>query len=261
MSRERQSLANLQHTLLQAICSPQMAHGVLPEIVKSRSQSAAAQLAIYQHAYVGRLIACLQEQFPVLLATMDEDTFRSFTAGYLERYPPTSYTLDRLADRFVDYLRETRPAEPAPSWPDFLIELAQLEWTIGQVFDGAGMEELPPLRLDLALQNDVASLRFIAAPCLRLLSFSFPVNDYYTAARSGENASWPDAAASFLAITRHDFVVRRVPLEEMEYRLLQSLVSGLSLGEALGVVEPNASQVKAWFEAWGRLRFFVEVVE
>jgi len=226
-------------------------------VLPSTRQSASDRLAVYQHAYFARLIDCLRELFPVLVATLGRDDFDRFAAEYLVHYPPPSYTLNHLADRFIDYLMETRPDVSSPGWPDFLIDLARVEHTIDQVFDGPGIEESPPLdvnQLSALSPDELLALRFVPAPCLRLLDLRFPVNDYYTSIRRGESPPWPPPARSCLAITRREYVVRRVPLEQPEYQVLAALVGGRTLGEALAAAEPlSPLQVKTWFTDWGRL--------
>jgi hypothetical protein len=91
---------------------------------------------------------------------------------------------------------------------------------------------------------------------LRLLSFSFPINDYYAAAKASECPPWPEATATWLAIVRRDYLVRRIPLEEAEFQLLKAVVAGSTLQEALSASTATAKQVAQWFAGWGRLRLF-----
>ena len=133
-------------------------------ILPSRQQSSEQRLEIYSHAYYARLAECLCEMFPVLVATLGRDEFLPFANCYLDRFPPSSYTLNDLADHFPDYLAETRPADvPLPDWPEFLIELAQLELTIEQVFDGPGTEDVPPLDVLLGEAEHAGTLLAAAA--------------------------------------------------------------------------------------------------
>jgi hypothetical protein len=101
--------------------------------VSGRSRS---RLAIFQ---------C--EEFPVLKHALGAEVFDAFAVGYLERYPSRSYTLFQLGANFPRFLAETRPeagkgeGEALPvNWPDFLIDLATLELTFNEVFDGLGVE-------------------------------------------------------------------------------------------------------------------------
>src|SRR6266436_3375706 len=133
-------------------------------ITRSRALSAAERLAIYANAYHTRLLECLAEVYPMLKRTVGEEAFDGFAFGYLQEFPSRSYTLNELGRHFPHYLQETRPTtdngesesasadsadnQPAlaEDWPDFLIDLAQLEWAIYDVFDGVGVEGQPLLR-------------------------------------------------------------------------------------------------------------------
>src|SRR5262249_49486428 len=147
-----------------------------------------------------------------------DDLFAEFAVDYLQRHPSQSYTLAQLGDRFVDYLSNTRPTSPdAADFADFLIDLARLERTISEVFDGPGCDTKPPLRPEelSALSPDRwPTPRLVTAPCLRLLSLRFPLNDYYTAVKADHDAPLPQPTDSWLAITRRDYIVRRYTLSQ-----------------------------------------------
>src|SRR5258707_9350668 len=114
-------------------------------VTRSRALSALERLAIYSYAYYARLLECLREEFPVLKHALGEEVFDAFAVGYLEKYPSRSYTLFQLGVNFPRFLAETRPDREADEgvaaeWPDFLIDLATLERTFSEVFDGPGVE-------------------------------------------------------------------------------------------------------------------------
>jgi hypothetical protein len=249
--------------------------GELERLVRRSSRlSAEERLAIYANAYYARLLECLGDCFPALKAVLGAEVFDGFAFDYLQRYPSRSYTLDRLGERFAAFLEETRPdrtpaadgagavvgagpdaadarggAAPTPTWPDFLIDLATLEWSIAKVFDGPGAEGEPLLAAaDLPAADRFAAARLVPVPCLRLLRFRFPVNAFYTAARAALRVAPPAApaaagmdlglafpapAVSWLALSRSDFVVRRYELSALEHALLAALLAGATAGEAI----------------------------
>jgi len=117
-----------------------------------------------------------------------------------------------------------------------MIDLARLEWSIEKVFDGPGVEHEPLLTVDDLLsipQDSWAEARLLTVPCLMLLAFQFPVNDYYTAFRKDEDPPLPESAESYLALTRRDYIVRRYGLSGPQYRVLKSLVDGKTVGESI----------------------------
>lgn len=245
-------------------------------VTRSRWLSASERLAVYGNAYYARLLDCLGEVFPVLLRTLGEETFQGFAFDYLQRYPSHSYTLNELGRRFPGYLRETRPDDAGGAeWADFLIDLAELEWGIYDVFDGPGLEGEPAMSLpDVASipTEEWVDLTFAVAPCLRLLSFSWPVNDHYTAVRRSDeemSLAFPERTTTWLALSRRDFIVRRFPLSEAQYELLRQFESGRTLGEALGgllereLVSPENLErdLPRWFHDWAAERCVFRAVE
>jgi hypothetical protein len=232
---------------------------------------------VYAGAYYARLLECLRDFFPALRHALGDATFDQFAAGYLQRYPPRSYTLDRLADDFVQFLDETRP--PAGSaqsetvadaafgrMAEFVVELARMEWSIAQVFDGPGWEADPPLAVESLRSisaDDWPTTRLETAPCLRLLAFRFPVNDYFTAFRRGEMPAIPALGETWLALTRREYVVRRISLSRPQYELLAALIAGHTVGESIeraaelaGDLDRFAADLHAWFRDWTALGLF-----
>jgi hypothetical protein len=266
--------------------------GELEKVVtRSKALTAAERLAIYANAYHTRLLECLGEVFPILKRALGEEVFNGFAFGYLQEYPSRSYTLNDLGRHFPRYLEETRPpagtmrddaddgvtAEESiglgDDWPDFLIDLARLEWAIYEVFDGEGVEGRPLLQTDQLLdisQEKLPGVRLATVPCLRLLATRFAVNDYYTAVRKAgddEVPGIPAAADTFVALTRRNYVVRRYNLSRSEFEILSALQRGETLERAIEVaaaagetdMERLAVQLQQWFRHWTAEGFFAAI--
>jgi hypothetical protein len=282
---QRWMLAVIRHQggAYQGVASPEAQDilAVSPEevenvVTRSRALTALERLDIYNRAYFSRLIECLREEFPVLVQALGEETFDAFALDFLQKYPSRSYTLNYLGTNFPRYLAETRPAEDRPrnsaaSWPDFLIDLATLELTYNEVFDGPGVEGQPLLHLDqlLAIPPERwPETRLVPVCCLRLLRLRFPVHRYIRAVRQKKDPSFPRARTTHLAVSRRDYVIRRYELSRLQYLLLQALVAGRSVGEAihgtadtaaLGL-EDLAGRLHAWFHHWTAEGFFQNIV-
>ena len=244
-------------------------------ITRSKALTSIERLEVYGNAYYARLLECLRTVYPALANTLGEDLFNEFALGYLQEYPSHSYTLEHLGTHFARYLEETRPDdEPddeGPSWPDFLVDLARLEWMVGEVFDGPGAEGGP--LLDAEQLRDVAPeawphARLKTVPCLRLIKTRFPLSEFYMAARSSgdsdESPAPPDPQDSYQAITRINYVVRRFDLTCVQYELLAALIEGETVGEALMCAaelaecddEQLARNLQSWFAEWTSAQFF-----
>lgn len=240
-------------------------------ITRSNALTAQERLAIYGDAYFGRLLECMQALFPVMCELLGEDVFNQFALEYLCKFPPQSYTLNDLADRFVHYLQTTRPAEEADAlWADFLIDLATLEWKIDQVFDGPGSENIEPLSSDelAAINADHwPNCRLETTPCLHLFSAKFPINDFFTEIRKNPASAPPLPQESYTALCRRDFVVRRYTLSQPQFELLQALQNRETVGEAIAAAaefatdfDALAADLRQWFSYWATERFFLRAV-
>jgi hypothetical protein len=262
-AEEAQGLIRLDRDALEAV------------VRRSRNLTAEERLSIYANAYWARLLECLGDCFPVLRAALGEEVFDGFAFEYLQRYPSRSYTLDRLGERFPQFLEETRPPKVTQEvgWPDFLIDLARFEWTLAKVFDGPGVEGQRLLShddLQSVLPERFAAARLVPVVCLRLLTSRYPVNAYYTAVRhaeEGEEVPIPESAEERVAILRRDFVVRRYTLSRPQHTLLESVLAGAPVGEALAAAaaQPEnaeldddalAASFQAWFRFWTAEGFF-----
>jgi hypothetical protein len=244
-------------------------------IAPSQALSGAQRLEIYAQAYYARLIECLRAEYAMLLRAIGEELFDQFAVDFLQRYPSTSYTLSDLGARFPDYLRETRPTSGGDdtsnenAWPDFLIDLAALERTYAEVFDGPGVEDVEPITasaLAEVLPDQWGSTRLTPAPCLRLMTLDYPVHRYYRQLRKNEEAIPPAPQTTHLAITRRDYTVRPLDVELNEHELLASLIGGDSLGDAITHaatqfedLEQLAAKLPIWFQRWMAERFFIAI--
>jgi hypothetical protein len=285
MSSAQRSLVQIQHWMQSVITHsdgvPSGVSSVLarnyidigPEdlegvIRPSRELSSTDRLRVYGNAYFSRLLECLRTEFPALLYVLGEETFHSFALEYLHRHPSRSYTLSTLGAGFPQHLADTRPAREdplAPDYADFLIDLARLERAYTEVFDLPGPEDGERLSLEKlqSIPEDAWSdVRLVAYPCVRLISFEFPVNEYASAVRhKAPNASIPKAAETYLVLTRRDYVIRHLPVSAPEYSLLVRLLAGEPLGQAIAqTFSENSADLAidlfATFQSWTAAPFF-----
>jgi hypothetical protein len=233
----------------------------------SQAMSGLERLAIYQRAYFARLLECLRDSYRVVLRAVGEEAFDEFAVDYLRRFPSRSYTLNDLGAEFPEYLRQSRPeTDPEDTWPDFVVDLATLECLYNQVFDGPGVEGEPALSADtlqtLPLEAETA-VDLKPAPCLHLLELRFPVHEYYSAVRRGDEASFPEPSETLLAVTRRDYKIRRSELSRPQFALLSALLQGDSLESAIEAgteaardLDRYAADLATWFRDWTAANYF-----
>lgn len=189
-------------------------------IAPSSRLSGRQRLAIYQRGYIARLRDCMAGQFKALQYALGDELFQAFADEYLQQYPSVSYTLADLGRRFGQYLQETRPDKDLPAneredWPDFMIELAQLEYALLKIFDAHQPQNLKYATIetpDALLQP---------APILQLFAFAFPVNQYYQAVHRNEKPTLPFVQKSYLAVTRKNYQLGMFSLNPLQFAFLQ----------------------------------------
>jgi hypothetical protein len=246
----------------------ELSPGELERVVtRSRALTAAERVAIYSRAYHARLTECLEAEFRVLRQAIGEVLFRMFARAYLSNCPSQSYTLADFGKGFPSYLHDTRPAESAErkeeAWPGFIIDLARFERAFSEVYDGPGVEggPMPSAEgLRTLLTGRDRHVRLAPAVSLRLLTFQYPVQDYFHAVRRGQEPEFPAPAETFLAMNRRNYVVTTLELSATQHALLSGLLEGQTVGQSLrraGASLPDQrQQLIACIEKWSKQGFF-----
>lgn len=236
-------------------------------ILPSSKMTGLERLQIYGRAYFGRLIECLQAQFPAVRTAIGDDAFNAMAFGYLAQNPSTDYSLGAFGQSFDTFLAATRPMPSEkidsgqPDFADFLIDLAKLEWTYADVFNGKGpetSEQLSASDLTGLTADEFAESRLIPFDCVRLLQFRFPVHEYISALRRETTATIPDARRVNLVVTRRTYIVRRFEVDRQQFQLLRSILDGRTIGDSLQQLcaEPETdirtltSDLQKWFRDW-----------
>tara|TARA_R110002049_G_scaffold234002_6_gene407342 strand:- start:4299 stop:5225 length:927 start_codon:yes stop_codon:yes gene_type:complete len=245
-------------------------------IVRSQNQTSIERLQVYSNAYYARLLECLRSEFPALLHALGDETFDAFAFGYLQMYPSRSYTLANLGAKFPQFLTETRPnvgdesSNEAETWPDFLIDLATVERTYSEVFSSSGFENqriLQPEDVAAIPPEHISDARLIPVPCLRLLKLQYPVHEYISAVRHGNEILLPTVKPTYLVITRRDYVVRRCSVSSVEFAILADLQSGQTIEQSIEQASAHSGfsllelelHLSDWFRQWAVSGYFQEI--
>lgn len=240
------------------------------------------RLEIYNRQYWFRLLAGLAEDFPGLRAILGNRRFEALCKAYLTDCPSRSFTLRNLGGQLETWLRKN------PRWGGWrqamALDMVRLEWADIEAFDGKA--EAP---LDGAAVASVAgaNLRLRLQPYIQLLNLKYPVDTLVLKIKSlhddtefSSNAlrerrkhrqvqaiSKLKPATTFLAVHRVDYSVYFRRLGEHEYRLLCAVEKGQTLGQAVNEsfgkgtrrLQPELSQVAAWFQNWAALGWFCAI--
>lgn len=230
--------------------------GELERLITSSDRLSALQrLGVYHYGYRARLVECLADDYPAVQHAMGEEAFTALCHAYVEAHPSTSPSLNFFGRHMPSFLRAFDHAQK-----DFLADLATLEWALVDVLHAAPAPTLSLEALSAIPPEKWASAKLPPADTVRLLHFSFPVNDYFQAFRTGAPIAIPSARPSTTAVYRHELTLWRLDLTPTTARLLESLFSGATLGDALARLETDENDeaataqaqqnVMLWFRTW-----------
>jgi hypothetical protein len=240
------------------------------------------RLEIYNRQYWFRLLDCLYDDYPGLLAVLGERKFLKFARAYLVRYPSDSFALRDLGARLEQFLRE----EPQWSAPReaLALDMVRFEWAQIVAFDALSN---PPITTDEILDTRPGKLRLELQPYVSLLALRYAVDDFLIALKKrindgmrGEASNAVDSAPKaavrkkrvrlparadiHLAVHRHDNRLYFKRLEPEAFSILSGLDRGLTLDNAcLQAIasskrkeEDWTAQIRAWFQNWSTLGWF-----
>jgi len=266
MSLDRPELARLQHWMQEVVAHPGTVEEAIESdgaekkipserlsevVLPSHSMTSAERVGVYHGMYLMRMEEALETDYPVIRYHVGDHQFSHLVREYVDRYPSTSYTLNRLGDHLPQFFLHE------PQWPqaEFLHDLARLELAMTEVFDEEespilGAEELEAIPPD---EWEETQLRPISA--FRLLAFKHAVVPNLVAYHKDRPSPSPRRRASWVALYRRDYSVLRLELSRAEYDLLSAIVDGAPLGEALTTAAASKSprqqaKVFRWFRTW-----------
>jgi hypothetical protein len=103
--------------------------------------------------------------------------------------------------------------------------------------------------------------------CLKLLSFRYPVSQYFRAVRNHQDPALPQPTDAFLAMTRRGYTVHIHELTERQHDLLSALVAGQSLNQQVNALSRTScddfqtliATALGWIEDWTNKGFFAGI--
>lgn len=233
--------------------------------------SAAGRFDVYRSGYHARLHECLLDDFPVLGAMLGEDAFIALSRAYVDRFPSSSPNLNAFSRHMPAFCREPKVAKLLGDLPPvFASELATLEWALVEVLHAGCAPPLDIAALQAMPPDAWARARFVASGALRLFRFEYPVNATFVTHRIDEVVpDVPAPAPNALAVYRKGVQLWRMELTPAMLGVLEPLVAGKTLGDALASVEAEATDpdvlaqtganLMVWFRDWAIAGFFTRI--
>jgi hypothetical protein len=249
---------DLQTWMLNAISAPlpPPPPDVAAHILPSATLQPEERFALYRDMYEVRMVEALEADYPALRALIGHSKFHRLIWDYVQAWPSTSYTLNRLGDRLPEFVEGHIPSTRRP----LLADLARLELAMTHVFDEA---EAPPLGADAFAGLDperIAGVRLVTIPALRLLALRYPVNELFSAWREEEALVVPRKRAQWLAVHRRDYSVYRTPLSERGFVMLSALRDGKTIGETIELLPHlTGDELFGWFREWSAAGLFTSL--
>ena len=159
-------------------------------IVDSPPLPVAARLGIYADGYRVRLFEALDNTYPLLHRLLGDEVFAALSEAFVAAHPSVHRSIRWYGRELAEFLSHTPPHADQP----ILAELAQLEWTLAEVFDAPNAE--PASRAAFAAINPSAwsDLRFEFHPSLRRLPLRWNSAAAWKALNSEETPPHPECA-------------------------------------------------------------------
>jgi hypothetical protein len=233
------------------VVAADVAAKVATEIAGDARLPPEARLDIYGEMYFFRIHDVLRDEAPRTAAALGEAAFHNLVTDYLRACPPNHPSLREAGARLPAFLA-THPFGVERPW---LAELARLERTRHELFDGPDAEALTLAHVRALPPEQIGALTLRAIPCHRLLENGFPISSAWRAEPPA--AAAPTPAPETLLVWRPDLEVRHRVVASDEVTWLRRLSSAPSsfgaLCDALAhddSVEAAAAQAFALVARW-----------
>jgi hypothetical protein len=159
---------------------------VTSAIVDAPPLAAKDRLAIYRNAYQVRLIDALQDTYPVLHGLLGDDMFMALGEAYVAAHPSVFRSIRWYGRELAEFMTHFPPCDEP-----ILSEVAQLDWTLAEVFDAQDAESLRRADLAAVAPSAWGDLRFTFHPSLRRLTFRWNTAAVWKAMSADETPPRP----------------------------------------------------------------------
>lgn len=180
------ALAEVQADLYDLITAPEGVAKRLAELGRSASDleslvkptvglSGVARLDIYANMYFFRILDVLRDEYPKLAAALGDNAFHNLVTEYLVACRPAHPSLREAGARLPEFLGQ-HPLVTEGQRRGWLAELARLERTRHELYDGPDAETLELDVLRLMSPDALSALWLVAIPCHAVLGNRFCVS-------------------------------------------------------------------------------------
>ncbi len=235
-------------------------------VLPSKQLSSVERLEIYAYMYYARLIEILEEEYPTTRQLLGPHEFAVICRKFIARNPSRSRVLNRLSEKFPDFLARTLPKSHKS---ELAVDVARIERAMEDVFDAPKAEPMSAAQFAAIGADQWERVRLTVNPALRMLKLRFPANDYMQAVRAGRKPRIPRPRPTFVIVFRRGFQVLRRDQEAEQFRLLEALAAGRVLAAAVRAAirghsrsaDRLAAMLGGWFREWAAAGIFVSTAD
>ena len=210
------------------------------------------RLAIYRRGYFTRLTECLADDFPALMSALGDQEFKALCKNYIAVHPSGSPNLNTFGRFLPDFILR----QPDLALAQFYSELARLEWALVEVLHAETSPPISTLALAATPTESLLDIRFEVGKAVRMLTFAYPVNEFFQAYCDNSGAELPSPMNTSVVVIRNEYTLWRLDLSPAQASLLSRLMQGNALTTALDGLEAAPVQIQTWFNDWTRLGIF-----
>jgi hypothetical protein len=214
-----------------------------------RGTPPAERLSVYAGGYLARTREALAEVYEAVRFVLGESAFTELSHAYAARHPSHDSNLSFAGRHLPEFL----PDFPLTQRLPFLPDLARLEWLVCQAFHAFDQPPLDSARLGGLPPESWGRLRLTFQPSVAVVASAWPILDIWAARRQPRDSVRLEVAGrpQRVLVRRRSWEVRCDRLTELEHRLLESLLAGRALGEALSAADGrDAAAVQRAFARW-----------
>ena len=175
------------------------------------------RIRVYSDAYYFRLRDVLREDFPRVAAMLGPEQFDEIARGYLAAFPSEQPSVRYLGRALAGFLRLRKDL------PNWLADLADLEWARVEVFDAPDSECATIDDLVCVPPEAWPAIRFSAIPSLQTLLAQYPVHQVWS---GGKSLDMTAAETSLRIWRKNDYQVLHAPMDKRESAALEKMISG-----------------------------------
>ena len=190
------------------------------------------RLDVYRTNIVGSLSETLKNSFPLILGLVGEEFMDVLTRSYVMQRPPKSGYLHYYGDDFPAFLEDLNSAQSLPYLPD----VARLETAMNRAYYAAYDDGLGAKDLAVISPEKLSELRLHIKSDVQLICSPYPLialKEFIDKDGQSEPPNLNQGGMRYIMVSRPDTDVLITPLEASEHKLISSLNTGQTLGNAL----------------------------